>query len=91
MKKVTICGKDYEIKPLDFNDICDLEGYGLSITREPKGDMSTIRSIFAYIAKISIEEAGNILGEHFQNGGSFDELVPIANMLADFFTKKGTK
>ena len=31
-KKITINGKDYKLKEIDFNDICDLEDLGLSLT-----------------------------------------------------------
>lgn len=85
-KKITVNGKDYKLKEIDFNDICDLEDLGLSLTDFKRSRMSSVRALLAYIGEMSPEEAGNEIMAHLKkNGGSMDVINELFEMLATFF------
>ena len=84
-KKITINGKDYKLKEIDFNDICDLEDLGLSLTDFKRSRMNSVRALLAYIGEMSPEEAGNEIMAHLKNGGTMDIINELFEMLSTFF------
>ena len=84
-KKITVNGKDYKLKEIDFNDICDLEDLGLSLTDFKRSRMNSVRALLAYIGEMSPEEAGNEIMAHLRNGGTMDVINELFEMLATFF------
>lgn len=87
MKKITINSKDYNLKPIDFNAVCELEDLGLDVSALKSKSMSTARALLAFHGGISVEEAGKEIMEHFKNRGTIDDLSELFNHLAesDFF------
>lgn len=86
-KKVTINSKDYTLKNVDFNGICELEDLGLSIDTLRKSKMNACRALLAYHGDMTAEEAGTQIMEHLKNGGEFDDFSPMIEALvnSDFF------
>ena len=85
MNKITINSKDYKLKEIDFNAICDLEDLGLSLSDFKKSRMSGLRALLAFVGDMSPDEAGVEIMEHFKSGGSFEDLMPLVEMINTFF------
>ncbi len=84
-KKITVNSKDYQLKELDFNGICDLEDLGFSMADFKKSRMSGIRALLAYCGDIDEETAGEEIMEHLKKGGSLNDFAPLIEMLNSFF------
>lgn len=86
-KTVTINGKVYPLKNIDFNAICTLEELGVDFTHIEKQGFTGIRGLAAFVMGVSKEEAGAAIFEHVRNGGSVDDLKPLLEMVteSDFF------
>ena len=87
-KKITVNSKDYNLnKEIDFNAICELEEYGLSLGNIKNSKMTSIRALLSFVADISPDEAGVEIMEHLKNGGSIADLAVLINYLteSDFF------
>ena len=87
-KKITVNSKDYKLdKVIDFNAICELEEYGLSLTDIRSTKMTSMRALLAFVAEISTDEAGIEIMEHLKNGGSIADLAVLIDYLteSDFF------
>lgn len=87
MKKVKINGKEFSIKKIDFNAMCELEELGLDTVRAGQKTLSTFRALVAWVMGIDSEEAGVELTNHFKNGGKVDDLLVLQEALqdSDFF------
>jgi hypothetical protein len=83
MKKITINSKDYKIKNVDFNAICELEDLGLSISDLKKRSLSTIRALVAFYGEMDIDTAGQEIMEHLKKGGSMKDFAPLIDSLVD--------
>lgn len=88
MKIVTINNKPVEVKPIDFQAICELEDLGFDINSLSKKSFTTMRCAVAYNMNISLQEASTEIENHIKNGGKLDDLVPFieAILQSDFFT-----
>ena len=86
-KKITINSKDYKLKEINFNNICELEELGLSLDGIKKSKMTSIRALLAFAGEMTPEEAGNEIMEHLKKGGTFDDFAPLMNSFveSDFF------
>lgn len=95
MKKFTINEKEYDVKPFDFNFVCDLEDLGFSLADAGTKPMALLRAYFAVCADESLEYAGKEMEAHMISGGNFEDVLAIiANEMtnSDFFqafTKNG--
>ena len=89
-KSVTINGKNYEVKEIDFDAICELEEYGVSIgdiAMFRKKTLSLYRGCFAYHAGLTLKQASKEIQSHLVNGGTFEDFIPFVDALteSDFF------
>jgi len=84
---VTVNGKTYTLKGIDFNAICELEDLGVDLNSARSKSMSLIRALLAYHGNMTPDEAGAEIMSHLQNGGKFDDFAPMADHLgkSDFF------
>ena len=83
-----INGKEYKIKEIDFNTMCELEDNGISIADMDKKPFSVIRGFLAVIMGTDDIEAGKELSQHIEKGGSIEELASEISELvenSDFF------
>lgn len=87
MKKITINGKEFVVKPIDFNAICALEDKGFSLQDAAKQSMKTIRALVALVMDCDIDKAGMEVEQHLANGGKFSDFAVLIENLtnSDFF------
>lgn len=57
MKSITINGKEYVVKPIDFNAICALEDKGFSLQDAAKQSMKTVRALVALVMDCDMDKA----------------------------------
>lgn len=87
-EKITINGRDYKAKELDFNFVCELGENGIDIADIGKKILPTVRVYVAYCMGVDAEIAGMEINEHIVNGGDFNEFTETFNEKAessDFF------
>ena len=85
---ITVNGRAYKAKELDFNFLCILGEQGINITDISKKILPTIRAYLAYCMDVEPDIAGNELNAHVINGGSFEDITDVFNQKAeesDFF------
>ena len=87
MKKITINGKEFPIKKIDFNAMVELEEKGLDIDSIGKKGMSTLRALVAWVMDCEPEKAGKEINDHLMNGGNFDNFTVLMEAFneSDFF------
>ena len=79
MKKITINGKEYVVKPIDFNAI--------SLKDAETQTVTTIRALVALVMDCDADKAGNEIDQHLANGGKFSDFAVLIENLteSDFF------
>ncbi len=87
MEKITINSKEYQIKKIDFNAICELEDLGVSILDIQGKTFKSLRGLFAFVADCDKESAAKEIESHLINGGNIDDFTPLFKMISesDFF------
>ena len=70
-------GKAYEAVPFNFNTICDLEGYGVSLGDISEKPVSTVRAYFALCGHMSVDEAGAELEAGIVNGEAMNGIMDV--------------
>ena len=83
MNKITINGKEYAIKPIDFNAICASEDKGLSLQDAAKQSMKTVRALVALVMDCDMDKAGKEIDQHLANGGKFSDFAVLIENLTD--------
>lgn len=87
MKKITINGKEYAVKPIDFNAISALEKKGMSLKDAETQTVTTIRALVALVMDCDADKAGNEIDQHLANGGKFSDFAVLVENFtnSDFF------
>lgn len=88
MKTITINNKEYNIKKIDFNALCELEDLGFAISEVKNKTFKTLRALVAFVADCDVEKASEIIEQHLKNGGGkIDDFTPLFTMVSesDFF------
>lgn len=87
MKKITINGKEYVIKKIDFKAFCELDDLGFDVKQAQEKTFKSIRALIAFIANCTLDEACEIAELHIKNGGKIDDFAPLFTMISesDFF------
>lgn len=87
MDKITINGKDYKLKNIDFNAVCELEDLGMSIVDIKNKTFKSIRALVALVIDSDLNTASKEIEAHIKNKGKFDDFKPLFDMVAnsDFF------
>lgn len=78
--KITINNKEYsyDFAKFGFYALCTAEKeYGLNPLELENNPMSTILSLFAFVADMDVDKAGAEIDAHLANGGSFEDLFPL--------------
>lgn len=78
-----INGKEYKVKEISFNTMCELEDNGVSITEMDKKPFNVIRGFLAVIMGVDKNTAGEELTKHIKNGGNIEELVTQISKLME--------
>lgn len=87
MEKITINGKEFELREIDFNALCELEKLGMSIIDIQDKTFSSIRALTAFTMKCDLDTAGKAIESHIKNGGKINDFTPLFEMVSksDFF------
>lgn len=88
MNTFTLNGSEITAKKFDFNLLCDLDDFGISIQDAGSKPMPFVRAYIAICAKVSLTEAGNMIQDHMANGGSLEDVFEVIGKeieASDFF------
>jgi len=87
-ERITINGKVYQAKELDFNFLCDLGDNGIDVTEIDKKMLSTVRVYIAYCMGVDVAKAGDEINQHSIKNGGINDLIEVFSEKAedsDFF------
>lgn len=87
-ENITVNGRVYKAKELDFNFLCNLGDNGIDIGDIDKKMLPTLRVYVAFCMGTDVKEAGDELSLHIINGGALDDIVAVFGAKAedsDFF------
>lgn len=92
MDTIKINGTEYALKKIKFSGMLKLEQLGLSLSKlENINDcvFETLTSLAAFVMNCTPEKAAAEIDAHLENGGSFNDLTPLIEMLtkSPFFTE----
>lgn len=85
---------NYDFTKVNFRQITILEDeYDLNLMEMDKKPMSTLLSLFAYVANLDLDQAGEEVDKHIEKGGSFEDLTTLLVDFQDcaFFQSLGKK
>lgn len=87
MEKIKINEKEYELRKIDFNAVCELEDLGMSIIDIKDKTFKSIRALVAFVMKCDLDKAGKEVESHLANGGKIKDFTPLFEMISesDFF------
>lgn len=88
MKTFDLNGTKVIAREFDFNLICDLEDFGITLGDIAKKNLSLIRAYVAICLGSDLADAGSVLEEMVKNGKNFDGITKVmAEMIdeSDFF------
>lgn len=86
-KEITINGKSYELKKIDFSAICFLEDLGFSASDLRGKTFSSLRACFAFHSGLDLIKASEEIELHIKNKGKIADLAPFLTSVieSDFF------
>lgn len=89
MDKITINGKEYELRKIDFNAVCELEDLGMSLLDIQNKTFKAIRALVAFVIRKDLAIASKEIEQHISNKGSIEDFTSLFNMVtnSDFFRK----
>ena len=79
MSNFVINGKTYKAKEFNFNTLCDMDDYGVSLQDIAKKPMSFIRAYIALCMNATLEDAGSEIEGHLIGGGNLDDIYGVMN------------
>lgn len=93
MQTITINGKNYELKKIDFKALVKLEKLGFNIKtidNIEENYWGALASLTAFIMNdANTDRAVNEIEAHIEKGGSLDDFAPLFDMIkdSDFFRR----
>lgn len=72
--KIILNGKEYKIKDVNFDGMCELEELGLSLTTVKNKPLTAFRALVSYYCDMPIEEATKEIEAHLRSGGDFTKI-----------------
>lgn len=87
MEKITINGKEFELRTIDFDAVCELEDLGMSIIDIKDKTFKSIRALVAFVEKCDLSTASKEIEAHLANKGKINDFTPLFEMVSksDFF------
>lgn len=85
---LTINGRSYKAKELDFNFMAELGMYGIGIEEVGKKMIPALRIYVAWCMGVDVDVAGAEISKHIENGGKFEDITDVFSDKAessDFF------
>ena len=83
MEKISINGKVYQAREIDFNFVCLLEAEGIEMSKMGKSFMNIIKVYAAYCMGVDTETAGIEINQHLINGGNMEDLINVVSKKMD--------
>ena len=86
--------KEYNFdKEINFREILKMEKCGVSFTKLEDEPFNQAIGMVSYVTGLDKAKTLKEIDEHFENGGSFDDIIAFLNVLVncDFFKKVGAK
>ena len=80
---ITINGRKYQAKEIDFNFICKLELEGVEFTKMGKSYMTLAKVYAAYCMDVDSDIAGNEIQEHLINNGNINDIMEVISVKLD--------
>lgn len=81
-KKILLNGKEYKVKDVTFDDMCELEDMGLALSTIKEKPLTAFRALVAYYCEMSLDEATKEIEAHLRNGGTMDTLGELVEHLS---------
>ena len=81
MEKITINGKEFELRKADFDAVCELEDLGMLIIDIKDKPFNSIRALVAFVEKCDLEKAGKEVEAHLTNKGKINDFTPLFEMV----------
>lgn len=94
MNTFTLNGNTIVAKKIDFNMLCNLDDYGISIEDAGKKPMSFIRAYIAICMNEPAEVAGEEIEKHIVAGNDLEDIFVVMNKeleASDFFRAMSNK
>lgn len=90
MKKITINGKEYELKNITFAGMTKLEklGFNIKTLQDIEGNyFGSVMSLAAFVMDCDTETASKEVEAHLEKGGELNDFAPLFDMVteSDFF------
>lgn len=88
--EVTINGKEYSLRKIDFDGFCELEDLGFCVEQVEDKTFKSLRALVAFIMKTNVKNASREIEEHVNGGADLDEMaIALFGMVSqsDFFRK----
>lgn len=82
MEKLTVNGRVYAAKEVDFNFLAELGNEKIDISDIDVKIIPAIRVYVAYCMGVDVERAGEEINAHVVNGGSIEEIASVLNKKA---------
>ena len=81
--------KEYETKEINFRELVKMEKCGVNLTAISDNTFTQAECIISYITGLSKDKVEKEIDEHFENGGTIEEVFKCFNILteSDFFKK----
>lgn len=86
-KSIIINSKEYEIPEVKFATLRAMERSGVNFLKGEEAPFDFCFQLFKFFSGLDEETANKELDEHFDNGGTFNDLLPLGKVISDFFTK----
>ena len=74
---LTVNGREFRAKEVDFNFLCELSENGIDVSEVDKKIIPAVRVYVAYCMGTSLEVAGNEINLHIVNGGALEDLITV--------------
>lgn len=79
MNTFTLNGNTIVAKEFNFNTVCELDNYGVSMQDIGSKPMAFVRAYLAYCMNDSLEMAGQAINDHVVSGGNLDDIFSVIN------------
>lgn len=86
-KSIKINSKEYEIPEVKFSTLRAMEKAGVNFLKGEEEPFEFYFQLFKFFSGLNEKTANEEIEAHFENGGGFNDLAPLGDAVASFFTK----
>ena len=77
MKKFSLNGKKYDVVPMTFNTVCELEERGIALEDFASKKLGFARAYLSIVTGLEVAEVGIEIENHIKNGGALIEIYEV--------------